>query len=102
MLSIIFFSVIHFLLLPKIQSFLVLSPEFVASKFFVLVVLVSDNYFLVKEEARPEIRSFFKIVTSLPMEVQMLLCNRRYQLKKNNVSSWMVDRGISKYLSGVV
>ena len=54
------------------------APDRHSAELFALVVFVSDGYFALKKDKTPKSR-FLAMVTQLPMEVQMLVCNRLFR-----------------------
>jgi len=63
---------------------------------FVLVVLISDDYFIVQPEmSTTSYGRFFKIACSLPLELQMVISNRAYNQCKNLIHSNDVELSLS-------
>lgn len=61
-------------------------------KLFLLIVYISDGYFRVGKKHI----SFFNIICRLPIELQMLICNLKYGIIKNHISSKYINN-IWKY-----
>jgi len=80
---------------------------------FILVVLLCDGYFSFKKSSRlitnfldqkrffatkkhkkEDWRKFFNIMLKLPMELQMLVCNRMFGLSRNNVKGRLVNTAL--------
>lgn len=64
-----------------------------AAETFSLVMGLCDGYF---EPGIVNVARFFNIVTKLPMELQMLICNRAFESEKDFIKSTNIDRAISK------
>jgi hypothetical protein len=60
--------------------------EMAAAELFGLVVFICDDYLTLTKESSPE-RTFFLIATRLPMDLQMLLCNRVHGLTGSIIAS---------------
>jgi len=78
------------------QSILLNQTEFrikqkLAAEVHTLVVCVSDDYFVLKtvsdDNSDVNAYRFFCITTMLPMEIQMLICNRVARSMRNNILS---------------
>lgn len=61
-----------------------------SAQLFLLVVLCSDGYFRIKESL---FSGFFKILAELPLELQMIICNRVYETTtvKKFISSSLIE-----------
>lgn len=66
------------------QQFTILAP----SKLFLLMVGYSDGYF-VKNDSR-----FFNIISTLPIELQMILANRVFRNRRDFISSDQINKAI--------
>ena len=63
-------------------------PGSLASRVFALVVFLCEDLLKIKEtEPKTAASKFFTIATSLPMELQMVLCHRVVGSKKQNILS---------------
>ena len=78
----------------KVQTRLMVRLELklhhvLAAELFALVVFLSDGYFVLSDEvvASSAGTRFFAMVRRLPMELQMVLCNRAYSLHKDIVTT---------------
>lgn len=58
------------------------------SKIITLVVLLCDGYFQLKSHHHHQ--PFFHIMSQLPMEMQMIICNTMFKLLKQNVIGKLV------------
>jgi len=66
-------------------------------KLFLLTVCISDGYLLTTSgQLSNEVR-FFDIVSILPIELQMIICNQVYNIKKRNISSTEVNKTLLDY-----
>lgn len=74
---------------------------------FALVVCLSDDYFILpvsdehsnSNKKRQQAYRFFSIVRQIPMELQMLICNRVYQCHSNFVLSKNVETHFERLLA---
>jgi hypothetical protein len=70
-------------------------PEII-EEYFVLMVLYSDNYFICNNEGNTG--RFFKIVITLPQELQALIANRIVDSFCNIPRFSFVNKAIEKFL----
>ena len=61
---------------------------------FGLIVYLSDDYLRIIERVtqQPKVRRFFKITQELPMDLQMVICNRLVGSDKNIISTSLVEK----------
>ena len=58
-----------------------------AAELFVRTVFLCDNFFRLMSDDHSDGNRFFRIISRLPMELQMALCHRVYGSPKNNIPS---------------
>jgi hypothetical protein len=68
----------------------------IIEEYFILMVLCSDDYFICSD--RGDIGRFFKIVVSLPQELQMLIANLITGSSRNIPRLSFVNESIEKFL----
>jgi len=62
--------------------------EYFIGHLFALVVFHSDSFVVINERlAHPDIKRFFRICARLPLEVQMIICNRAFGSPKDIILS---------------
>jgi len=66
-------------------------------KLFLLAVFISDDYFLIKSDRFQNEVKFFNIVSMLPMELQMIICNHVYNMNRINITSAEVNKTLLDY-----
>lgn len=64
-----------------------------SGKVFSLVVGLCDDYFSLEEDM---VRRFFNIMRKLPIELQMLICNRAFELTDDFIRKERIDDAIIK------
>ena len=71
-----------------------------ASDCFALAVLVCDEYLDadMSQETDGSAHHFFWIVSQLPMDLQMVMCNRLYGLHRDVVTPSMVETSLRRVL----
>lgn len=66
-----------------------------------MVVFLADGYFKIREDQRGEeiarAKRFFKMASTLPMDLQMALCNRRFGLGGLIVKVKFSEKGFKKF-----
>ena len=67
--------------------------EYFIANFFALLVFFSDHFLRLSSSIHPDTERFFKICTQLPLEVQMVLCNRMYGSARDVVFSRFSEKG---------
>ena len=72
-----------------------ISKYFVA-ELFVLVVFHSDGYVRCGHKAGSNVARFFRIMDALPMEIQMVLCNRTFSSPASLVLTLLSEHGFRK------
>jgi len=69
-----------------------------ASDLFVFIMLHSDGYLTINEKNNDKgidaKRHFLKITGKLPTELQMILCNRCYDVRKLFISSFLIEKSL--------
>lgn len=81
----------------NIQALPVFKTKFVP-RIYALVVLFSDNY-LHAEKAPPEVFRFLRIASSLPLELQMVLCRRVFGDARDVITSELAEGAFKWALS---
>ena len=66
-------------------------------RLFALVVLLSDDFVGLKRAGNPKVKRFFKMACRLPMELQMVLCNRAYGSARDLVRTATSEPAFKKY-----
>ena len=62
--------------------------EYFTGHLFALVVFYSDSFAVINERsARIDTRRFFKIVSRLPLEIQMIICNQAFGSPRDTILS---------------
>ena len=56
-----------------------------AAELFATIVFLCDSYFAIKSDNKAA--RFFRIIRTIPMEIQMVVCNRVYGSKKETILS---------------
>jgi len=75
--------------------------KYFAGFLFAAVVLFADEYVKMKDnDCFPEAKRFFTISASLPLELQMVLCNRLFGSGKDLVKSVDSEPGFRSLLTG--
>jgi len=91
---IIFF---HFLFLFKHFN-LTFWIEYGPVNVFVHVILLSDEYYTLisnnENEKQDKARQFFRLMLKLPMDLQMVVCNRMFDLPKDSIKSQLIDQAL--------
>jgi len=75
--------------------------EYDSVSIFVLVVLLADDYYSLKlktDENHNAIR-FFNMMLKLPMDLQMVICNRLFELPKNVIQAKLVNLALKLMLT---
>jgi len=68
--------------------------EYFIGHLFALVIFHSDSFAVINERlARPDTRRFFRLCARLPLEVQMVLCNRMFGSPKDIILSRYSEPG---------
>jgi len=65
---------------------------------FVHVILLSDEYYTLisnnENEKQDKARQFFRLMLKLPMDLQMVVCNRMFDLLKDSIKSQLIDQAL--------
>ena len=60
-------------------------PEAKAASLFAIIIYLCDGFLRLPPEARSKTGRFLSIASRLPLELQMMLCNRAYGLAKSSI-----------------
>jgi ankyrin repeat protein len=79
-------------------------PEYLAAELFSLVVFFSDDYVTLaspqaassSSRKSSDLRRFFGIAVNLPMELQMILCNRIYGSLEENIPTKLLEPSLMR------
>jgi len=69
---------------------------------FVHVILLSDQYYALitnnnyddDDEKQAKVGQFFQLMLKLPMEMQMVVCNRMFDLPKDIIKSDLINKAL--------
>jgi len=75
--------------------------EYDSVSIFVLVVLLADDYYSLKlkTDGNHNAIRFFNMMLKLPMDLQMVICNRLFELPKNVIQAKLVNLALKLMLT---
>ena len=73
--------------------------EYEIARSFLCIVMLTDGYFSLKQKLNQhktdsKIRQFYGITVQLPMELQMVICNRIFGFHADLISVSIIDKGL--------
>jgi ankyrin repeat protein len=69
---------------------------------FALVTLINEGLLQCTGDKQQKAKRFFHVISKLPLELQMLLCNHTYSVKKDFVSSQPLQKSLQNLIASLL